>query len=304
MASTLPYQFHPQPPPGPKQTGGKRGPSGPINIPTSSSEDEDSDQSITDFSPPLGSRFILSDLGTGSAAKLNCVITVANLSSPRGSFLTKKSTGQLPSPRNVNTTSHTSNGTLLQTNGSKPVVSSNSVSPASVGQNLSSTSVLSSLPTSLPPAVPALATHTKSSLVTQNNSLTSQIPNVTPISVNGEEDAPTVSNSVGKAFLSVNTPPASPRHRSFSPTTHFAHEHDHDYENVASPCSSTASGPTYVRPPGFDFHAQEVTVSSKKLKKKKSSEHSLNVGLNGLKGREATQPKIKPKRGELSFILS
>ncbi|RUS73953.1 hypothetical protein EGW08_018291, partial [Elysia chlorotica] len=40
----------------------------------------------------------------------------------------------------------------------------------------------------------------------------------------------------------------------------FAYELDHDYENVASPCSSTASGPTYVRQPGFRHHAHEVTI--------------------------------------------
>lgn len=45
MASVLQYQFQPQPPPvPPRMTGGKRGPSGPLTVP-SSSEDEDSDTS-------------------------------------------------------------------------------------------------------------------------------------------------------------------------------------------------------------------------------------------------------------------
>ena len=43
--------------------------------------------------------------------------------------------------------------------------------------------------------------------------------------------------------------------------------HDHDYENINSP-GSTASGPTYVRQPGFTHHAHSVTKS--KVKKKKS----------------------------------
>ena len=43
---------------------------------------------------------------------------------------------------------------------------------------------------------------------------------------------------------------------------------DHDYENVSSPgSSSTASGPTYIRQPGFTQHAHEV-VAKPKIKKK------------------------------------
>ena len=91
MASTLHYTFQPQPPPLPKTTGGKRGPSGPINIASSSSEDEDSDHSITDFSPPVPNRLVLSDLGSASNPKNSSVITVATLSSPRKDYSSKKS---------------------------------------------------------------------------------------------------------------------------------------------------------------------------------------------------------------------
>lgn len=69
------------------------------------------------------------------------------------------------------------------------------------------------------------------------------------------------------------------------------YEHDHDYENVASPSgSSTASGPVYVRPPGFQHHAQEI-----RRKKKKST--GLLDRREGLKCRAPTPPKVRPRRG-------
>ena len=69
------------------------------------------------------------------------------------------------------------------------------------------------------------------------------------------------------------------------------YEHDHDYENVASPSgSSTASGPIYVRPPGFEHHAQEI-----RRKKKKST--GLLDRREGLKSRAPTPPKMRSKRG-------
>ncbi|ESO90458.1 hypothetical protein LOTGIDRAFT_123177 [Lottia gigantea] len=87
-----------------------------------------------------------------------------------------------------------------------------------------------------------------------------------------------------------NISPAS-RSDSLSPATSssYATEHDHDYENIASPCSSTASGPTYVRPPGFEHHAQEILSSSVKIKKKKTS--ALFAHRESLRKREPTPPK-------------
>ncbi|WAR15660.1 hypothetical protein MAR_005765 [Mya arenaria] len=74
------------------------------------------------------------------------------------------------------------------------------------------------------------------------------------------------------------------------------YEHDHDYENVASPSgSSTASGPVYVRPPGFTYHAQEI-----RRKKKKSG---LLDRREGLKSRAPTPPKVKPRRDPLPMRL-
>lgn len=71
-------------------------------------------------------------------------------------------------------------------------------------------------------------------------------------------------------------------------------EHDHDYENVASPSgSSTASGPVYERPPGFRYHAHEI----KKTKKKKTAVSFVDF-KPGLKKRAPTPPKVKPRRGK------
>ena len=70
------------------------------------------------------------------------------------------------------------------------------------------------------------------------------------------------------------------------------YEHDHDYENVASPSgSSTASGPVYVRPPGFQHHAQEI-------RRKKKKPTGLLDRREGLKSRAPTPPKVKARRGE------
>ncbi|KAK3594980.1 hypothetical protein CHS0354_019908 [Potamilus streckersoni] len=93
------------------------------------------------------------------------------------------------------------------------------------------------------------------------------------------------------------------RGRPLSPTlqqklAYDAYEHDHDYENVASPSgSSTASGPIYVRPPGFQHHAQEIKKD--KVKKKKS----LLEFREGLKKRAPTPPKIRARREPLPMRL-
>uniref|UniRef100_K1Q688 Receptor ligand binding region domain-containing protein n=1 Tax=Magallana gigas TaxID=29159 RepID=K1Q688_MAGGI len=85
--------------------------------------------------------------------------------------------------------------------------------------------------------------------------------------------------------------PPSPRSSvNSSSSVQHAYEHDHDYENVASPSgSSTASGPVYIRPPGFRHHAQEI----KKVKKKKTTEFDFK---SALKKRAPTPPKVRPKR--------
>ncbi|GFS17909.1 hypothetical protein ElyMa_003250300 [Elysia marginata] len=145
-------------------------------------------------------------------------------------------------------------------------------------------------------------------------------PQLSPAEASSDGDAP------------VSSPTSS------SSNSCFAYELDHDYENVASPCSSTASGPTYVRQPGFRHHAHEVTVSAGgstsvgvssssgpnassfsaslsptgsggigsnnafRLKKKKCSAMIVNF-REGYKKREATPPKLKPKREPLPMKL-
>ncbi len=88
---------------------------------------------------------------------------------------------------------------------------------------------------------------------------------------------------------SPDSPRESPRGKSLSPPCLG----DHDYENVSSPGnSSTASGPTYVRQPGFTHHAHEV--SRPRVKKKKTAVITVKEGLP----RDPTPPKAKPKRGK------
>ncbi|XP_064642546.1 uncharacterized protein LOC135496905 [Lineus longissimus] len=73
-----------------------------------------------------------------------------------------------------------------------------------------------------------------------------------------------------------------------------------EYENVSSPGnSSTASGPIYIRPPGFSHHGQTIILSKPKLKKKKTA---LAI-REGLKKRDPTPPKSKPRREPLPMRL-
>ena len=92
------------------------------------------------------------------------------------------------------------------------------------------------------------------------------------------------------------TPPESPRESreaTLSPTFH-----DHDYENVSSPGgSSTASGPTYVRPPGFTFHAHSVAKPKVKKKKTTAALIALQDGVTPTLNKEPVPPRNKPKRG-------
>ena len=63
------------------------------------------------------------------------------------------------------------------------------------------------------------------------------------------------SNNVESSSLSTKNVVSSERTISSSSVS----ENDLDYESVSSPGnSSTASGPTYIRPAGFDHHAQDV----------------------------------------------
>ncbi|XP_013416853.1 uncharacterized protein LOC106178273 [Lingula anatina] len=76
-----------------------------------------------------------------------------------------------------------------------------------------------------------------------------------------------------------------------------------DYENVASPGgSSTASGPIYVRPPGFAHHGQEIlkTPASKPSWRKK---RAILAMKEGLKKREPTPPRPKSKKDPLPMRM-
>ena len=214
----FPYQFQPQPPPVPRMTGGKRGPSGPLTV-SSSSEDEDSDTS--ECLPPAPAQQVT--VKTSEAPKSPRPVPVLPLSTPR-----------------------------IKTGGGK-------FAPSQVSPRKDGVSVLTM------------------ASVDQTGA------------ESGESDTETTPSS-----------PPSPRDCATSPPpSSFAHEHDHDYENVASPCSSTASGPIYVRPPGFTHHAQEVESVKSKLARKKSRPAAVISLREGFKKREQTPPKTKPRRGEM-----
>ena len=55
-----------------------------------------------------------------------------------------------------------------------------------------------------------------------------------------------------------------------------------DYESVSSPGgSSTASGPTYIRPAGFEHHAQEIVAAPKPLQSSSGSRTGPAAGRCG-----------------------
>jgi hypothetical protein len=102
--------------------------------------------------------------------------------------------------------------------------------------------------------------------------------------------------------LPLSLPSSLPSSLPFDHQAYHAYEHDHDYENVASPTSSTASGPIYVRPPGFKHHAQEITA--KRVKKKKTATAGALVDIReGIRRRAPTPPKLRPKRGKILHVL-
>lgn len=85
------------------------------------------------------------------------------------------------------------------------------------------------------------------------------------------------------------SPTPNPHQQAFD-----GYEHDHDYENVASPSgSSTASGPVYVRPPGFQHHAHEFRQETRRKKKKPTG---LLNRREGIKSRAPTPPKVRARR--------
>ncbi|XP_076451784.1 uncharacterized protein LOC143287572 [Babylonia areolata] len=224
MASSFTFQFQPQPPPVPRMTGGKRGPSGPLIVP-SSSEDEDSDTSECQPTPPVQQ------------------MPVKMAEVPR-------------SPRNI---------PVLPLATPRSKIGGGKFAPCQLSPRKDTASMIT--------------------LVSSENVISETVDN--------DSDTETTPSL-----------PSSPRGAAVSPSlSNFAHEHDHDYENVASPCSSTASGPIYVRPPGFTHHAQEVESVKSKLVRKKSRPAAVISLKEGFKKQEQTPPKTKPKREPLPMKL-
>ncbi len=98
------------------------------------------------------------------------------------------------------------------------------------------------------------------------------------ISYDDDDDSFEASDLVGNLSTSSSTnvgeTQTSTKHNERTISSSSVSETDLDYESVSSPGnSSTASGPTYVRPAGFEHHAQDVlapllppaSATSKKL---------------------------------------
>jgi hypothetical protein len=80
-------------------------------------------------------------------------------------------------------------------------------------------------------------------------------------------------------------------------------EEEGDYDNVCSPCSSTASGPIVIRKPGFTHYAQHLPPgpAGHRLKKQKLNLVSIHQHhrADACRRREPTPPKGRTRRGEI-----
>ncbi|XP_055863424.1 serine/threonine-protein kinase phg2-like [Biomphalaria glabrata] len=314
MSQTTPLQFQPQPPLLPKTTGGKRGPSAPISIPSLANNDDDSDHSITDHSPPVQNRNSTFELPANINKQNSLILLTTSTKSPRGLIGPKKYGTSVASPRVLNnntigtfnlnhntssfSTSHTSTPTsyIILSNTNNAVFSFNTVNSINTTSNHNDNSgkISQNPPTNV---------NVGASLLSSTN--TSNSDNVIPCITNSNEiNVLEQASDLNDCTATTSDNPNSPEVGSSSPSAAFAYEHDHDYDNIASPSSSTSSGPIYVRPPGFKHHAQEIVAPSltNSLKKKKSYA-TFSTLKEGFKKREATPPKLKPKREPLPMKL-
>jgi hypothetical protein len=93
-----------------------------------------------------------------------------------------------------------------------------------------------------------------------------------------DDDSFEASDLVGSLSASVAAE-AAKSERTFS--TSSISETDLDYESVSSPGnSSTASGPTYVRPAGFDHHAHQESISRISVSAEKCLDKFLHIYLD------------------------
>ncbi|CAL1545909.1 unnamed protein product [Lymnaea stagnalis] len=325
MSHIFPYQFQPQPPSHPKTTGGKKGSSAPISIQPLVSDEDDSDESITDHTPPAQNRIPALDFlpgNTGAKTTTNSLILLTTATSPRGNLNAKKPGISLPSPRTIN--NNNNNGILNLNHAGQPSRQSYSTTTPILILNSNHTNTGFSIVSST-----TLNTVLSTNANNDNNSKTSApslissgnhvIHAQNPTTKDGSVSITSATSNISNINISLATTasdsnttksspqpdePVSPKDRSSSPFSNFAYEHDHDYDNIASPSSSTSSGPIYVRPPGFKHHAQEIVAHSVRsnLKKKKCSATLVSV-REGFKKREATPPKLKPKREPLPMKL-
>ncbi|BFZ23660.1 hypothetical protein BsWGS_26698 [Bradybaena similaris] len=311
MSATFPYSFQPQPPLHPKTTGRKQRPS--AQLVTSSDEDTGSD---SDYTPLTVVRLSVHGIAS-SKAKIKSNIT------PVSSFSNSCKSGIAKNPGLE--TLH--NSQTLTTNNCSAVNSKHVLDSINLNNETANEQIPSSHSIQEDSRFTCHAGENTLQSLTVNNQLNSTINNdlnstdscVSSTSqstcdqlnnsnkINVDTPANTTSSEKVGIVSACDTTTKSSTNRiddSFIALSNFAYEHDHDYESVSSPCSSTSSGPIYVRPPGFTHHAQEVEVTNvkNKLKKKKYSTPLATV-REGCKKREATPPKLKPRREPLPMKL-
>lgn len=312
MSATFPYSFQPQPPLHPKTTGRKQRPS--AQLVTSSDEDTGSD---SDYTPLTVVR--LSGHGiTSTKAKIKSNITsVSSFSNSCKSAIAKNpGLETLHSCQTLTTNNYSalnSKHVLDSVNLNNESVTTTEQTPSShsiqedsrfvchVGENtLQSLTVNNQLNSTINNNLNS----TDSCVSSTSQSTCDQLNNSNKVNV--DTPAKTTSEKVSIVSACDTATKSSTNHidDSFIALSNFAYEHDHDYESVSSPCSSTSSGPIYVRPPGFTHHAQDVEVTNvkNKLKKKKYSTPLATV-REGCKKREATPPKLKPRRGTFDDVV-
>lgn len=321
MSTTFPYAFQPQPPAHPKSSGGKRGPSAPV--PASSSDDEECEPGTAHTSPAHPPA---SDVSASRLTDRLDFAAVSSVPTSQNHFIAKRRglATLVSSPISTcgnNLTGLTLNHVIPSTNGNHLLVTttnsnnSNNASSSNNNENITvgliainnnnnnnsdiTSSIINIHPHSTSSALPAttVSTAEQSNInVTGNQAVISTLCDVN--SDNNTSTSLTKNTSISNKE-EVADSPSSPSSHTLSPASSFAYEHDHDYDSVGSPCSSTASGPVYVRPPGFGHHAQEIEAphTNNKLKKKKKVPVSLVSLREGCKRREATPPKQKTKRG-------
>ena len=119
-----------------------------------------------------------------------------------------------------------------------------------------------------------------------------------------------LSSDVSSLAAATSRQPPAPTANNQSPGNSARDDEDeddccNDYEDVSSPgSSSTASGPIYIRKPGFQHYALEIHGQRPKLKKQKLNLVAIHTHRdNAIRRREPTPPKARTRRGDYCFKM-